>query len=416
MQSNIKKDYIWNTIGAFLQNAISPLLLIVITRVNGIEDSGLFSFAFSIAVVLWMLGIWGGRTYQVSDEKREFSHRSYVMVRLVLAVVMLVGAVIFSIVNNYDFSKTVLIVGLVFFKAIESIADALHGILQVNGKLYVAGRALAYKAAIGFMAFIVVDIFTHDIFLASGALILVTLGITVFYDLRLAQAFDPVTITVKQLPKAVHAAITIMKRTWPVFIVLFLTLFSLNIPRYFVDLYHQSDIGYFGIIAMPITLIVLLMTFILQPNVVELSKLFAAKRFDKFGYTVRKLLLLTTGLGLITLIATEFIGVWALELVFGVPFADYKAALLLMVVGGLLNALVVIFINIFTIMRRFKHSFYTLLVTNVFLLFVAGGFIKEFGITGSALLFAFVCFLQAAVLFVSYLTVLARLKSRVAGE
>ena len=412
MQSNIKKDYIWNTVGAFLQNAISPLLLIIITRVNGIEDSGLFSFAFSIAVVLWMLGIWGGRTYQVSDEKREFSHRSYVMVRLVLALVMLMGAIIFCVVNNYDAVKTGLIVALVFFKAIESIADALHGILQVNGKLYVAGKALMYKAAAGFMAFVVIDIFTHDIFLASGGLILVTLGITVLYDLRLAQAFDPVTITYKQIPKAVHAAITIMKRTWPVFIVLFLTLFSLNIPRYFVDMYHQADIGYFGIIAMPITLIVLLMTFILQPNVVVLSKLFASKKYEAFGHTVRKLLLLTTGLGIATLVATELIGVWALDLVFGIPFTDYKTALLLMVIGGLLNALVVIFINIFTIMRRFKHTFYALLLTNILLVAVAGQFIKEHGITGSAFLFAVVCFTQTGVLFISYLIVLADLKRR----
>jgi hypothetical protein len=48
-----------------LQNAISPLLLIVITRVNGIDDSGLFSLAFSVSIILWSLAMWGGRTYQV---------------------------------------------------------------------------------------------------------------------------------------------------------------------------------------------------------------------------------------------------------------------------------------------------------------------------------------------------------------
>ena len=38
MQSQ-KKDYIWNSLGSLLQSAISPVLLIVITRLNGIDTS-----------------------------------------------------------------------------------------------------------------------------------------------------------------------------------------------------------------------------------------------------------------------------------------------------------------------------------------------------------------------------------------
>jgi hypothetical protein len=58
MQSQ-KKDYIWNSLGSLLQSAISPVLLIVITRLNGIEDSGLFSFALSLSVVFWAISLWG---------------------------------------------------------------------------------------------------------------------------------------------------------------------------------------------------------------------------------------------------------------------------------------------------------------------------------------------------------------------
>lgn len=82
MKQNIKKDYLWNTIGVLAQNAISPLLLIVVTRLNGVDDSGLFSFAFSLALIFWAIGIWGGRTYQVSDVKHEFTPQSYIFVRI----------------------------------------------------------------------------------------------------------------------------------------------------------------------------------------------------------------------------------------------------------------------------------------------------------------------------------------------
>ena len=55
---NIKKDYLWNSLGSLLQSAISPVLLIIITRLNGIDDSGLFSFALSLSVVFWAVSLW----------------------------------------------------------------------------------------------------------------------------------------------------------------------------------------------------------------------------------------------------------------------------------------------------------------------------------------------------------------------
>src|ERR671933_3019483 len=109
MEVSLKRDYIWNTTGVLAQNAISPFLLIAVTRVNGIYDSGLFSFAFSVAIIFWVLGMWGGRTYQVSDVTREFSHRSYIMVRLLLAVFIIVAAIAFVWFNRYDADKSSII-------------------------------------------------------------------------------------------------------------------------------------------------------------------------------------------------------------------------------------------------------------------------------------------------------------------
>src|SRR5688572_18924963 len=113
MQNNMRKDYLWNTIGVFSQSAISPLLLIAVTRINGINDSGIFSFAFSVSIIFWVIGLWGGRTYQVSDVVNKYSHRSYIMLRIILAIFMLAGALAFSMINSYDATKTTIIIMLV---------------------------------------------------------------------------------------------------------------------------------------------------------------------------------------------------------------------------------------------------------------------------------------------------------------
>ena len=104
MQSK-KKDYIWNSLGSLLQSAISPVLLIVITRLNGIDDSGLFSFAISLSVVFWAVSLWGGRTYQASDVKREFCSGGFVAVRFAASLFVGVFSVGVFVFDGYKATK-----------------------------------------------------------------------------------------------------------------------------------------------------------------------------------------------------------------------------------------------------------------------------------------------------------------------
>ena len=413
MQSNIKKDYFWNTLGVLLQNAISPLLLIVVTRINGIDGSGLFSFAFSVAIIFWVFAMWGGRTYQVSDISRRFSHRSYIMVRLVLTVITILCAILFSLVNHYDQTKTSIIIVLVLYKAIESIADAVYGVLQVNDRLHVAGKSLIYKATSSFIAFIIIDILTHTILLASLGMVIANIIWLFMYDLQKARRLEPIAIATNQVKREVINALGIMKETWPVFIVIFLSMFSLNIPRYFVDLYHEGQIGYFGILAMPITLIGLVMTFVLQPRIVHLSKLFDQHKYRELQKIISNLLLVTLAIGIFILGIMYVLGIPVLTMVFGVSFGPYKSALMIITVGGILNAVVSVFINIFTIIRQFKGQFYILLVSNIVLVFLSMRLIRTYGLQGSVLLFTTVNAAQMTALFITYKVSLRRLQRRI---
>jgi len=408
MRNDLKKDYSWNTLGVFAQNAISPLLLIVITRLNGIGDSGTFSYAFSIALIFFSFGVWGGRTFQVSDIKHEFSHHSYIMVRVILAIFMLGGAIIFSLINGYDIIKTSTIVMLVLFKVVESVADSIHGILQVHNRLFIVGKSLLYKAVCGFVGFVLVDVLTHNILLSCLAIVIANILLVIFYDIRIARNVEDLKIKTTQIKRHASSALVIIRRTSPVFAVSFLAVFSLNIPRYFIDRYESDQIGYFGIIAMPITLIVLLMSFVLQPNVVQLSWLYSQAKYLEFKKIVTRLVLVTLGVGVLILLAAFLLGVPVLHLVFGVSFANYKAALLLMIAGGIASALGTVFINVLIIMRHFKAQFYTLLFTNVVLALVSASVVKAHGLLGGVSLFAAANLLQIVLLVATYNSILRK--------
>ena len=393
-----KKDYIWNSIGSFLQSAISPILLIVITRLNGVGDSGLFSFAMSLSVVFWAISLWGGRTYQVSDVKKEFSSGDYIVVRFISSLIVAVFSISFCILSGYDLIKTELIMVLVSFKILESIADSIYGVLQIHNKLYIVGISLTMKSVFGFMIFAIVDILTKNIVYGALSIFIVNIAVVIFYDIPLMKHVESVGLTKKNIMQAGK----IMKKTAEVFVVVFLTMFSLNIPRYFLDKYHYDQIGYFGIMAMPITLLTLFISFVLQPNVVNLSELLKEKKVKEFTKIVSKIDFITFTLGILFVVSSYLIGVWVLNTVFGIDINNFRIDLTIMVIGAVANAFVSIYVNLLIILRRFKGQFYTLLVTNILAVVLSIYLIDKLAMLGSVLVFMTISFLQAIILLFIY--------------
>ena len=393
-----KKDYIWNSIGSFLQSAISPILLIVITRLNGVGDSGLFSFAMSLSVVFWAISLWGGRTYQVSDVKKEFSSGDYIVVRFISSLIVAVFSISFCILSGYDLIKTELIMVLVSFKILESIADSMYGVLQIHNKLYIAGISLTMKSVFGFMLFTLVDVLTKNIVYGALSIFIVNIIVIIFYDIPQMKHVETVNLAKKNIVQAGR----IMKKTAEVFVVVFLTMFSLNIPRYFLDKYHSDQIGYFGIMAMPITLLTLFISFVLQPNVVNLSELLKRKKIKEFTKIVNKIDFITFTLGILFVISSYLIGVWVLNTVFGIDINNFRIDLTIMVIGAVANAFVSIYVNLLIILRRFKGQFYTLLVTNILAVVLSIYLIDKLAMLGSVLVFMIISFLQAIILLFIY--------------
>ena len=393
-----KKDYIWNSIGSFLQSAISPILLIVITRLNGVGDSGLFSFAMSLSVVFWAISLWGGRTYQVSDVKKDFSSGDYIVVRFISSLIVAVFSISFCILSGYDLIKTELIMVLVSFKILESIADSMYGVLQIHNKLYIVGISLTIKSVFGFIIFAIVDILTKNIVYGALSIFLVNIVVVIFYDIPWMKHVESVGLTKKNIMQAGK----IMKKTAEVFVVVFSTMFSLNIPRYFLDKYHYDQIGYFGIMAMPITLLTLFISFVLQPNVVNLSELLKKKKIKEFTKIVSKIDFITFTLGILFVVSSYLIGVWALNTVFGIDINNFRIDLTIMVIGAVANAFVSIYVNLLIILRRFKGQFYTLLVTNILAVVLSVYLIDRLAMLGSVLVFMIISFLQAIILLFIY--------------
>ena len=53
----MKKNFIWNIIGSGVNAFTSLFFMIIVTRINGINDAGIFTFAYATASFLNIIGI-----------------------------------------------------------------------------------------------------------------------------------------------------------------------------------------------------------------------------------------------------------------------------------------------------------------------------------------------------------------------
>ena len=397
--SNLRKDYIWNTIGTSAVSFISLLLLITVTRINGIIDAGIFSFCFSFAILFFMIGLFGGRIYQVSDVRGEYQSNSYILLKFFTSGAMLITAVVFILMNSYDRDRIVLLLSLVIYKILDAIADPLYGVMQRQGRLYYAGISMTLKAVVGFVAFLIVNISTLDLITSSFCLLGANIVFILAYDIP----------HVRRLEKIGRFSFEIIKPTFALLKVsIYIFLFALfanlliNIPRYFVDIYHSEDLGWFGIVIMLATMLNLFVTFVIQPKLVPLSERFAAAEYASFNRTVTKLILISVCFGAVAIVVTWLIGVPVLSWIYAADLAPYRIALTLVVLAGTVNVVTMIYSNMLSIMRRFKIQMVNFLIGTASVVAASAVFIVTKSVDGAVIAFLIANAIQAILFFVSY--------------
>ncbi len=145
MNSNFGKSVLWNTLGTGLNAFLSLFFMIIVTRVNGLNEAGIFTFSFSSACLLYIFGIYSGRIYHVTDRTKT-NDKEFIVSRLFTSVFMLFIALIFLLIKDYTWHKNIVFIVLVLYKSLEAFSDVLYGVLQKNEKLDLVGKSYLSKA------------------------------------------------------------------------------------------------------------------------------------------------------------------------------------------------------------------------------------------------------------------------------
>jgi len=374
-----RKNFIWNILGTGLNAFNSLFFLIAVTRINGIDDAGIFTIAYSTACIIYVFGIYAGRIYQVTEPNKNIKNADYITNRAITVMFMSVFVLVFSKIRGYDSYKTLVFFLLTLYKSLEAMSDVIYGILQKNEKLEIVGKSLFIKSIFSIIIFIVVDIITKDLLIAALSIVFVWLVMLVGYDFMKARKY----LDFEEKVKAKNV-FSIFRNGFTTFAIAFLGLYIINAPKYSIDSYLANNYQtIFGIVVMPATVVGLLAQFLIHPFLNKILKTYEERDLKQLNKIVLKLIFVIALFGLACAIAAYLIGSQILGLVYGLDLSEYKLALFIIICASTLYTIGTIYSSVLTTVRETFSQFVIYIIISIFALIVSNLFIKNWSLNGA---------------------------------
>ena len=349
---NFNKNFIWNIIGTTFNSFNSLFFMIIVTRINGTNDAGIFTLAFSTACILYIIGVYAGRIFQVT-EKENINDKEYIVNRIITTILMVIISIGFVLIKGYDIYKAIVFIVICIYKALEAFSDVLYGVLQKNDLLHKVGKSFFAKAILSLVTFLLVDLITNNVIIASLMIIISNLIVICTYD------FINVRKLIKKEEKIQFKNVfRIYKTGFFVFAISFLGLYIMNAPKYAIDDYLNEHIqAIYGIIIMPATVVGLFAQFIIHPYLNTIVKLYNDYEIEKIKKLVTRIIGAISLIGIICIAGAYLLGIPVLEFIYGLELQEYRWNLAFIILASTLSVIGTVYSSVLTTIRKTFSQF-----------------------------------------------------------
>lgn len=380
MKNNLRKNIIWNMIGTTFSAFNSLFFMIIVTRINGVDKAGIFTFAFSLACLFYIIGIYNGRTFQITDKDKNVNDSDYLYSKIYTCTIMIFICLLYCFIRGYDLIKFVIIIELVLYKLLEAVSESLYAIIQKNNELYKVGKSLFLKAIFSLLFFIIIDYTTKNLVLSCLMIVIINLLFILIYDLNNLKNLK------FKLNKFDNTRVkSILKKGLFAFGFSFLTLYVINAPKYVIDYILPDKFQtIFGIIAMPATVLILFGQYIIQPFVVMLKESLEKEKKEFVKLTINISLVMLAA-GLFCCFVAYFIGIPILELLYGINLNKYLIDLTIILLGATFYAISVVISTSLITMRKTFNQFVIFVICSLFTTIISYILITKFNVFGATL-------------------------------
>lgn len=345
-----KRDFVWNTVGFAAWGMVFPILTIVVTWLAGVERAGMFSFAFVIANLLYILGNYGVRTYQVSDLDEYHAFSDYQVNRVATCLLVMVVGFIICKVIGYEGEAFVMSMGLFAYKAIDALGEVYEGRLQQVDKLYLGGISLTIRSVAALVLFSIALVTTKDLGVAAVVMAVGALVSFLFVTFPLTMFETP-----RSSPPSIRSIRILFSECFPVFLALFLYAVIDNMPKFVMQgaaLPYENQL-YFNALYFPAQAILITIGMVYKPMLVKMANAWADEsRRHRFDFLIIAVLVLIVVVTVVGIIFMNWIGLSIMTFMYGFDFEPFKQLQFIMLAAGGVTAAIDFLYQVITILRR----------------------------------------------------------------
>lgn len=383
MQMN-KRGFWWNMLGSGIYAAATILFVMIAKRCTGETAGAQFYMAFTTGQMLLTVGYFEMRPFQSTDVNFEYSAQDYFGFRTVTCILMMVGSIlvaaVYAVLKQTPPEGVALILIVTLYKMFDAASDVFEGEFQRRERMELAGRSMFIRVLLAMAVFAVVCIASHNVLLASAAMLLAALAGLFCVDIPWMRRMETVRLRFDwQRIKTLFSSLLLL------FLGSMMCMWIWNGTKYVVEwtMDAQATLIY-GIIFMPTMVINLGSGFLFKPMLTTLARHFEARRWERFAKTIGILCGGVAAITAVVLLGAWLFGIPALSLIYAIDLKPYKRELLILLVGGGLNAMGIIFYYALTVMRSMKMIFTGYIVILLASVALPIYMTQQWGLTGSA--------------------------------
>ena len=391
-----KYKYIWFTMGTACFALATLVMTIVISRLLGETQAGMFSVGLSIAQWLVTIAYFEIRTFQVTDVRNEYSFKYYLTLRIVMCIITFLASIVYVVFNNYDIQKVIIILLVCLYKISDSIADTFEGEFQKEDRIDISGKSEFYRVFFSILVLVIAVAVSKNLILSLIIMNVVAYGMIVLLDISIAVKSVSVRMTgdMKRLWELVKMCIPLAVST-------FLSTYIINSSKLSVDrvLGDEAQL-YYTAVFMPNMVINLFSGIIFKPMQTAMAVNYYEKKYKNFWHIISKMILIITGFTFVCEVGAYILGIPVLSWLYGVNLKEYKLTLLLLLLCGGINAINIIFYYVLAIMRKQKYMTILYIIVCLVSFLIMDTMTGKMGLMGASLGYLILVSLLAALLLV----------------
>lgn len=353
-QLSVKANMLWNSVGSMTYLACQWLTTIVVVRLSSgsFDSAGLLSLAMSVVGIFGTFANYKMGTYQISDIKRENTLGEYMGFRCLTLVGSFAACMVYAWFTCAAYALVTIALFYVF-KAVGLLIDILHGEDQINRRMDYIGKSFMLQGVTTLAAFAVVYGFTQNLNVAIVAMLVAVTLVMVLFDIPHCRRFTRVTVNLSAKKVAFF-----LRTSLPAVVASVAASAIFTIPKqYLAVVSGDAALGIYSSVAAPALVIQMGAQYLYGPLLDIFPRLFFEGDTKGFLALLCKTVLGIVGVTIACAIVLEFIGAWALELLFGESIAPYVYLLQPIILSTAATAFLWFFGDLLITLRRFWANF-----------------------------------------------------------